>query len=320
MDQTATWIGIDVAGRELVVAVHGERRPATVANDAAGRAALVARIAPRAPAAIVLEGTGGLERPVAIALAEAGLPVVVVNPRQVRDFAKASGRRAKTDAVDAAVLARYAATMRPEPRPLPPPATRELAALVGRRRQVVALLVAERDRLHRAEPVVVPSLRRSVAALVAERGALDADIAARIAAEPAWRARAAALRAVPGVGPVVAATLLALLPELGHLDRKQVASLVGVAPFDRQSGQHRGRATIGGGRAAARTPLYLAAVTAARHNPRIRPFYDRLLAAGKPPKLALIACARKLLTILNAMLRDGADWDPVAHAPTPLTP
>lgn len=312
-------IGIDVAQTTLVVANHGGDPPWPVANTADGWATLVAQLRPLAPTRIVLEGTGGLERPVAAALAEAGLPVVVVNPRQVRDFARALGRRGKTDAVDARVLARFAATMAVPVRPLPSPATRELQALVTRRRQLTEVLVAERNRRHRADPVAHPSLDRVIALLVAERAALDAELRQRIAAEPTWRAQAALLRRVPGIGPVAVATLLAHLPELGNLERHGLAALVGVAPFNHDSGQHRGARSIGGGRASVRTPLYPAAVTAARCNPVIRPFYQRLLARGKPKKVALIACLRRLLTILNAMLRDGTTWDPSRplHPTTP---
>ncbi len=278
-----------------------------------GWTGLLARLMPLQPARIVLEGTGGLERPVATALAAAGLPVVVVNPRQARDFAKALGRRGKTDAVDARVLAQFAATVDLPARPLPTAATQELQALVTRRRQVTALLVAERNRLRRADPVARPSLERVIAALVAERTTLDAELRRRIAAEPIWRTQAALLRGVPGIGPVAVATLLAHLPELGDLERRGLAALVGVAPFNHDSGHHHGARSIGGGRATVRTPLYPAAVTAARCNPVIRPFYQRLLDRGKPKKVALIACLRKLLSILNAMLRDGTTWDPGAH-------
>jgi transposase len=312
-------VGIDVAQAVLAVAVHGGDAPWTVPNTPAGWADLAARLRPLEPTRIVLEGTGGLERPVATALAAAGLPVAVVNPRQARDFAKASGRRAKTDAVDARVLARLAATMDVAPRPLPAPATQELQALVTRRRQLTELLVAERNRRQRADPVAQPSLERIIAALAAERTTLDAELRRRIAAEPAWQAQAATLQAVPGIGPVAAATLLAHLPELGTLERHDLAALVGVAPFQHDSGRHHGPATIAGGRASVRTPLYPAAVTAARCNPLIRPFYRRLLDRGKPKKVALIACLRKLLTILNAMLRDGTTWDPSTHR-HPATP
>jgi transposase len=308
-----------VAQATLVVAVHGGGPPRTVVNTPAGWAAVVAQVRPLAPTRVVLEGTGGVERPVATALAEAGLPVVVVNPRQTRDFAKALGRRGKTDAVDARVLAQFAATLAVPVRPLPSPATRELQALVTRRRQVTAVLVAERNRRHRADPVAHPSLDRVIALLVAERATLDAELRRRIAAEPTWRAQATQLRSVPGIGPVAVATLLAHLPEVGALERHALAALVGVAPFNHDSGQHHGARTIAGGRASVRTPLYPAAVTAARCNPVIRPFYQRLLDRGKPKKVALIACLRKLLTICNALLRDGTTWDPrrPIHAATP---
>lgn len=303
-------MGIDVAQDELVAATE----PATVVtrwpNDEAGRAALVAHLRPLAPELIVVEGTGGLEQAVAAALHDAELPVVVVNPAQVRHFARAVGRLAKTDPIDAAVLARFAAVVRPAVRPRPDAASRDLRALVARRRQVRDLRVAEGNRRRRADPIVQASIARVVATLTQELAALEEVIAAHLALDPAWRAKRAALESVPGIGPVVAATLLAELPELGGCSAKQIAALVGVAPITSQSGRRESPAAIQGGRRPVRCALYLATVTAVRWNPVIKLFYDGLLARHKPRKVALIAAEHKLLTILNAMLRDGAIWQP----------
>lgn len=302
------FVGIDVAEAELVVVAEPEPAATRWPNDAAGHAALIAHLAPLAPALIVLEGTGGVERAVSAALAEAALPVVVVNPAQVRHFARGVGRLAKTDPIDAAVLARFAALVRPAVRPRPDAAQRELAALVARRRQVCALRVAEQHHLRRLDPVAQPSAVRLLAVLAEEQAELERSIAARLVLDPVWRAKAALLESAPGVGPVVAATLLADLPELGACSAKQIAALVGLAPLTRQSGRTRGQATIGGGRQAVRCALYLAAITAARCHPGLSAFYQRLRAQHKPPKLALVAVARKLLARLNAMVRDGVRW------------
>lgn len=303
------FVGIDVAQATLAIAVRPSREAWTVANDAADHAALVARLTPLAPTLIVLEGTGGLEQPVAAALADAELPVRIVNARQVRDFAKGVGRLAKTDPIDAAVLAHFGEVVRPVVRPLPAAAASELKALLSRRRQVVGLRVAETNRRTRALAVVRPSLDRSIAALESEQTALDAEIAARIAADPDWAAKAAALRTVPGIGVGTATLLLAALPELGTLSRQEVAALAGVAPFNRDSGRSQGPATIRGGRGEVRTALWMATIAAVRHNPTIAAFHARLRAQHKPPKVARIACLRKLLTILNALLRDGTTWN-----------
>ena len=302
------FVGIDVAEAELVVAAEPEPAATRWPNDAAGHAALIAHLTPLAPALIVLEGTGGVERAVAAALAEAALPVVVVNPAQVRQFARGVGRLAKTDPIDAAVLARFAALVRPAVRPRPDAAQRELAALVARRRQVCALRVAEQHHLRRLDPIAQPSAVRLLAVLAEEQAELERQIAARLALDPAWRAKAALLESAPGVGPVVAATLLADLPELGACSAKQIAALAGLAPLTRQSGRTRGQATIGGGRQAVRCALYLAALAAARRDRALAAFYQRLRAQHKPPKLALVAAERKLLARLNAMVRDGVGW------------
>jgi len=311
MDVTSpapTYVGIDVARDTLAVALAPGGETWAGTNDEAGRVALVARLRDAAPALVVLEATGGLEAALVAELAEAGLPVVVANPRQVRDFARALGRLAKTDAIDAAVLALFAERVRPAARPLPDAGTRALGALLARRRQLVEMLAAEQQRLSRAAPEVAPGVRAHVAWLKKRLAGLDAELRRAVEASPAWRARDDLLRGVPGVGPVLSLTLLAELPELGALSRKQIAALVGVAPLNRDSGTLRGRRLIWGGRARVRTTLYLAAMCAARFNPTIRAFYQRLRAAGKPPKVAQVACARKLLTILNAMARSHAPW------------
>lgn len=307
-------IGIDVAQATLAIAVRPSGDQWTCATDPVAVAALVARLRTLAPTLVVVENTGGLERPLVAALAAATLPVRVLNPARVRAFARASGRHAKTDPLDAAVLAHFAEVMQPAVRPLPDAATQELAALVRRRRQVVGLLVAERHRLTRALPVVRPSLERSIAALAAEQRTVEAEVADRLAADPVWQAKAATMQSVPGIGAQTAVVLLATLPELGQIDRRQIAALTGVAPFNRDSGTQHGPTPIGGGRAAVRTMLYMATISAVRWNPVMHAFYHQLLARHKPKKVALIACMRKLLTILNAMLRDGTTWN-TASAP-----
>jgi transposase len=312
MSAPEVFVGIDVAAAHLDAAVRPTGEAWRAANDAAGIAALVARLEALAPTLIVLEATGGLEGPAVGELAAAGLPVAVVNPRQARDFARATGKLAKTDRLDAAVLAHFADGVRPAVRPLPDAAAQELQALVTRRRQLVEMLTAEQNRLRPAAAPVRPQIEAHVAWLRAQVKDLDRQLREAIRASPLWRAQDDLLRGVPGVGPGLSATLLAELPELGTLDRKRIAALVGLAPLNRDSGTRRGQRAIWGGRASVRAALYMAALSAVRWNPAIRPFYDRLRAAGKPPKVALTACMRKLLTILNAMVRDGTSWA-VAH-------
>ena len=298
MDEaTGQFIGIDVAKAELVV---GERPSAArwvAPNDEVGIRALTQRLCTTRPALIVLEATGGYEVAAVGALAAAGLPVVVVNPRQVRDFARATGQLAKTDAIDAGVLALFAERVRPPVRPLASDAQEHLEALLARRRQVLEMLVAERNRLGqvfgRETKLVKRSLKQHIAYLERELRVTDPEVGERIRESPVWRAQEDLLRSVPGVGPVLAVTLLAELPELGRLSRKEIAKLVGVAPLNRDSGTLRGRRLIVGGRAAVRAVLYMAALVATRCNTVIRTFYQRLLAAGKPKKLALTACMRK---------------------------
>ena len=311
----ALYVGIDVSKDRLDVAGDtAALDPFSVARHADGLAELVSRLAPLGPQAIALEATGGFETVVAAALAGAGLAVVVVNPAQVRAFAQALGQRAKTDPIDAAVIARFVEATRPEIRPLPDAATRLLAELVGRRRQILAMMVAERQRQHRlgdkraAEQRLRKSIDRLLAALQKELSALEADIDDAVRGSPAWREKEELLASVPGIGRTIARTLLAEMPELGQLDRRQAAALAGLAPWTRQSGQWRGKSLIGGGRPAVRAALFMGAMVAARHNPDLKAFRDRLIANGKPKLVALVATARKLLTILNAILRDQTPW------------
>jgi transposase len=303
------YLGIDVAKDTLELASEPAGIGGTLSNDATGHAALVAQCQAHAMALIVLEATGGYESAVVAALAQAGLPVIVVNPRQVRDFAKALGQLAKTDRMDARVLALFGARVRPPVRPLPDEATQELEALLTRRRQLLEMLHAERQRLPRARGREV---RRNLQGHIRwlEHSLIDTDatLEAAIQASPVWRVQDQLLQSVPGVGPTLARTLLGLVPELGQLDRHAIAALVGVAPLARDSGTLRGRRTCWGGRPAVRTVLYMAALTAARWNPVLRAFYQRLRTAGKPAKVALTAVARKLLVLLNAILRDQRPW------------
>ena len=286
--------------------------PYRVAHDEAGLAALVAHVQTLAPALVVLEATGGLETDVATALAVAGVPVAVVNPRQVRDFAKAVGHLAKTDQIDADVLALFAARLQPPPRPLPDAAQHELTALVARRRQLVEMLTAERNRLPLARGRIKQDVQVHIHFLEQRLKDTNTDLRTTIQASPVWRTREQLLRSVPGIGPTTAATLIAELPELGGLSRQQLAALVGVAPLNRDSGTRQGPRVTWGGRATVRAPLYLATRVATRYNPTIQAFYRRLLAVGKPPKVALVAAMHKLLTILNAIVKSEQPWTP-AH-------
>jgi transposase len=301
------FVGIDVSKTQLDVALRPEGRFA-VSNDETGFTQLIERLSRVAPVRVVLEATGGLEIPLVGALAAAGLPVVVVNPRQVRDFAKATGKLAKTDALDAQTLAHFAEVIQPALRPLPDEQTQALAALVTRRRQLVEMLIAEKNRLRQAPKPIRPSLQAHIAWLEQALQQADTDLAEAIRHSPVWRENEALLQSAPGVGPVLSTTLLATVPELGTLAHKQIAALVGVAPLNRDSGTLRGRRTVWGGRAQARAVLYMGAIVAARFNPVIRAFYQRLRAAGKAKKVALTACMHKLLVILNAMLKHRTPW------------
>jgi transposase len=263
-----------------------------------------------APQLIVLEATGGYQRTVVAVLAAAGLPVVVVNPRQARDFAKATGQLAKTDRLDARALAHFADAVRPAPRPLPDAQTEELRALLARRRQLVAMRTAEQNRLGSAPPPLQADIQAHITWVTERLAALDNDLDTTLRASPVWREREALLRSVPGIGPVCARTLLFDLPELGTLSRQRLAALVGVAPFHRDSGTLRGTRAVWGGRAQVRTVLYMSTLVAVRYNPVLKAFYERLRAAGKAAKVALTACMRKLLTILNAMVKHKTRWQP----------
>jgi transposase len=307
---SACFVGIDVSKDHLDLHARPDGSAARYTNDPAGIAALVAHLAQLAPERIVLEATGGFEAHLAAALAAAGQPVVVVNPRQVRDFAKATGQLAKTDAIDAAVLAHFAEAIRPEVRPLPDADARALAALVERRRQLVEMRTAEMNRLGLASGRVAASLRAHIAWLTKQLDQVDRELSALIEKSPVWRATDDLLRSVPGIGPAVSRVLISELPELGTLSGKRIASLVGVAPMSRDSGRTSGTRSITGGRAGVRSGLYMAILSAVRYNDPIRKFYQKLLEAGKAIKVAQVAAMRKLLVTLNAMVRDNRPWNP----------
>jgi transposase len=304
-------IGIDVAKDKLDVCVRPSGESFVAARTGAGIAELSERLKKLAPGIVAIEATGGFETIVAAGLAAAGLPVVIVNPAQVRAFAVALGRRAKTDPIDAAVIAHFVEATKAQPRPLPDETTRLLAELIARRRQIVEMMAAEGQRERRVtNKRLMKSIARLRKALEKELAELDGEIDDHVRGSSVWAAKEDLLASVPGVGPVVARTMIAELPELGSLDRRKIAALVGVAPWTRQSGQWRGKSFIGGGRKSVRNVLFMAAMVAARHNPILKQFHDRLLEAGKPKLVAIIAVARKLLVILNAILRDQTPWQP----------
>jgi transposase len=310
-----SFIGIDVAKRELEVAERLSGARWAASNDVAGIAGLIERVRAAGPVAlIVVEATGGYEMAVVAALTAARLPVVVVNPRQVRDFARAVGKLAKTDRIDAEVLAHFAEAVRPEPRPLPDELTHTLQGWLARRRQLLEMLVAEEQRLAVNPREVRRHIQQHVEWLRQQLRDVDRELQTLICTSPVWRESENLLRSTPGVGPVFATTLLADLPELGRLNRRQIAALVGIAPLNWDSGQQRGTRHIWGGRAPVRATLYMATLVAVRCNPVIRAFFERLNAAGKPRKVALVACMRKLLTILNAMMRRRVGWQPALSA------
>jgi len=308
LDQVVFFVGIDVSKATLDVALEPPSEHWQVANDAAGIQQLVERLGQVHPKRIVLEASGGYEAPVLGALGCADLPVVAVNPRQVRAFAKATGRLAKTDQLDAQVLAQFAAAVKPELRPLPDAATRELAGLLARRRQLIEMRTAETNRLTLAVEQVRPEIREHLHWLDKRITQLDDDLHDRLRASPLWREQENLLRSIPGVGPVLTLTLLADVPELGSVSHRQLSALVGVAPFNTDSGKRSGERHIWGGRAQVRAVLYMATCAAARHNAVIRALYQRLLAAGKRKKVALVACMRKLLTVCNAVVSSGTPW------------
>ncbi len=308
--QAKTFVGIDISQDALDVALWPSQEVWSVSRDEEGERTLVRRLREAKPALIVLEATGGMEIPVAVLLAQAQLPVAIVNPRQVREFARATGKLAKTDRLDALVLAHFAYAIRPEPRPLPDEDLQALRALVARRQQLVQMRVAEQNRLRTAPKSMHPSLRAHIKWLDEEIQRLDQEIHDHIQNSPLWRVQEKLFRSVPGVGPTVTYTLFAFLPELGTLSHKKLAALVGVAPLNNDSGRRRGKRSIWGGRAHVRRALYMATLAAIRHNPVIRRFYEHLLARGKAKKVAIVACMHKLLTILNAIAKNGSYWKP----------
>ena len=304
----AIYVGIDVSKDRVDVHVRPSGEAFAVARDGEGLAELTGRLTVHLPHLVAVEATGGFEMTVAAAIAGAGLPLAVVNPAQVRHYAQALGRRAKTDKIDAEVIARFAEATRPEPRALPDEATQALADLVTRRRQIITMMVAEKQRAGRLPKRFKRSCERVVRVLEKELAALDQDIDTTVRGSPAWRATEDLLVTVPSVGKTTARTLIADLPELGTLDRRQISALVGVAPFTRQSGRWQGKSFIGGGRPAVRAALFVATMSAVQHNPTIRLFRERLLASGKPKMVVMVACMRKLLTILNAIARTRQPW------------
>ena len=310
METDNRYIGVDVSSSELVVGVLPTGEVWQVANDPEGFSVLTRRLGALSPALIVLEASGGYEAEVAGELTDAGMPVVVINPRQTREFARSSGRLAKTDTIDAMALARFGQAVNPPVRPLPTQSEKELRALIGRRRQIVGMITAERNRLPKATVYVQRQIEKHIAWLQTQLEDLGKDLDRLIESSPVWRARDDLLQSVPGVGPVASSVLLAELPELGCLNRKEIACLVGVAPHNRDSGRFRGKRSVWGGRSHVRSALYMATLVASRYNPAIKAFYGRLCEAGKPKKVALVASMRKLLTILNAMLKNHTAWNP----------
>jgi transposase len=312
------YVGVDVSKARLDVAVRPTGERYSVANDPEGIETLLGGLEEvDPPKLVVLEATGGFERPAAMAIAASGIPVAVVNPRKVRDFAKATGTLAKTDRIDAYVLARFAEALKPEPKALPDEEAVLLGEIIDRRRQLIGMLVAENNRLSATvSSPVKKRVRAHLRWLEKELKRAERDLEDVVEASPVWRENEALLRSVPGVGPTLARTLLAELPELGTLTHKRLCALVGVAPFNRDSGRMRGKREVWGGRARVRSALYMSAMVASRYNPLIRQFYERLVEAGKPKKVALVACMRKLLVILNAVMRDRRPWR-FTHALTP---
>jgi transposase len=317
---TARFVGIDVSKDTLDVCVRPDGEEQVFPNDDVGIARLVERMGELVPELVVLEATGGLEVLVVAALSEAGLPVVVVNPRQTRYFAKSIGQLAKTDAIDARVIAHFAEAIHPAVRPVPDEQGRALAGTLARRRQIVEMITAEHNRWRRAQGALQERISRHLTYLRNELSDLDAELGRQITQNPNWREKDQLLKSVPGVGKVLSLTLLADLPELGTLSNKQIAALVGVAPLNRDSGSFHGGRSVWGGRASVRSPLYMASLVATRHNPIIHAFYFRLTSAGKAKKLALVACMRKLLSILNAMIRHNAPWSDDHTGYPPLLP
>ncbi len=308
MEVTLIFVGIDVSKAQLDIAIRPTGEKISLTNDKAGIKALVKRLAKLQPTLIVLEATGGLERQVTRAVVSAELAVVVVNPRQVRDFAKATGELAKTDTIDAAVLAHFAEAVRPQIRPLPDALTVELRALSARRRQLLAMITAERNRQAMTSKAVRKRIDAHIGWLKRELDGANKDLDRSIQQSPIWRDNDELLQSTPSIGPVTSRCLIAELPELGTLNGKQISALVGIAPFNRDSGLLKGKRSIWGGRITVRCALYMATLVATRRNPVIRDFFQRLMAKGKLFKVAMVACMRKLLTILNSMLKHKTRW------------
>ena len=309
MGEIGTYVGVDVSSDTLDIAAHPRQQTKkSFRNDEAGVNEAVTYVMKLAPVLVVMEATGGLETSLAAALAASGIPVAVVNPRQVRDYAKSTGKLAKTDTIDAQVMADFAAAVHPEPRPLADGQTQGLKDILTRRSQLNEMITAEKNRLYRTRQPVSDHIKAHLAWLEQELSDMDSNLRRFIQDSPVWREKDDLLRSVPGVGPIVSSTLLGELPELGTLNRKQIAALVGVAPLNRDSGKFRGKRTVWGGRAKVRAALYMGTLVATRHNPVIRCFYQRLCLAGKAKKAAITACMRKLLTILNAMIRHHSTW------------
>lgn len=301
------YVGIDISKDTLDVAIHGTDKKRKYSNDQSGIKKLCDMLVKMGPALVVFEATGGFEIPLYIGLDTAKLPAAPVNPRQVRDFARSTGKLAKTDALDAAVIAHFGHAIQPAPRPLSD--TQELKTLQNRRSQLIDMITAETNRLRGMPKPVKQRIKAHITWLKEELAETDRELQEMIKKDPSWKAKDKLLRSVPGVGPVLSCTLIARLPELGKLNRKEIAALVGVAPFNRDSGGYHGRRSIWGGRGKVRNTLYMVTIVAARFNPVIREFYQRLLAAGKAKKVALTACMRRLLTILNAMVKHDTHWD-----------
>ena len=302
------YVGIDVAKTSLEIAEHSSGQQWSFSNDDSGISQAITHLQKLTPSLVVLEATGGIEVPVTAALAATGIPVVVVNPRQIRDFAKATGRLAKTDTLDARVMAHFAAAIHPTPRPIPDAQAQEFSAMLARRHQLVEMLTAEKNRLGTALKPVKTGIQDHISWLEQELDKINSELRRHIQQSPIWREKDNLLQSVPGVGPVLSVTLLTGLPELGILNRREIAALVGVAPLNRDSGNLKGKRTVWGGRAMVRATLYMGTLVATRYNPAIKIFYQRLCAAGKSKKVALTACMRKLLTILNAIIKNHTPW------------
>lgn len=303
-----SYVGIDISKDTIDVAVHKDNRHWGFANNQAGIGKIISMLRELPPELVVLEATGSYEVPLAAELGVAGIPTAVVNPRQIRDFAKSVGMLAKTDILDARIIARFAATVQPTPHPIPDIETQELGAIIARRRQVVDMITTEKNRLRTAGKTVKTRIHAHIDWLEQELGDINRNLQQKVKDSPIWREKDELLQSVPGVGPNLSITILAELPELGTLNRKQVAALVGVAPLNRDSGRLRGKRTTWGGRGTVRTALYMSTLVATRYNPVIGCFYERLCAAGKAKKVAITACMHKLLTILNAMLKYRTSW------------